>query len=84
MLTTKQIEHAKPKEKLYRLFDSHGLYLEVHPHGGKYWRLKYYYLGKEKRLAIGTYLVKVGTQLVYLAGQCRELPDNRHPSFVAV
>lgn len=38
-----------------RLADSAGLYLEVLPAGGKYWRWKYRYLGREKRLAIGVY-----------------------------
>ena len=35
--------------------DGHGLYLEVMPNGSKYWRLKYRFLGKEKRLALGVY-----------------------------
>jgi integrase len=53
MLTTKQVEYAKPAAKSYRLFDGQGLYLEVAPNGGKYWRLKYQFFGKEKRLALG-------------------------------
>ncbi len=35
------------------------MYLEVHPSGAKYWRLKYRWQGKEKRLALGVY-PKVG------------------------
>ena len=35
--------------------DGAGLYLELTPAGGKYWRLKYRYGGKEKRLAFGVY-----------------------------
>jgi hypothetical protein len=31
------------------------LYLEVSPNGGKWWRLKYRFGGKEKRLALGVY-----------------------------
>ena len=38
-----------------RLADERGLYLELMPNGGKYWRLKYRYAGKEKRLALGVY-----------------------------
>lgn len=38
-----------------RYFDAEGLYLEVLPSGGKYWRLKYRYGGKEKRLGLGVY-----------------------------
>jgi hypothetical protein len=45
-----------PAEKpRLRVTDSGGLYLEVQPTGGKHWRWKYRFLGKEKRLAIGTY-----------------------------
>ena len=36
-------------------FDGGGLYLELTPSGGRYWRLKYRYAGKEKRLAFGVY-----------------------------
>src|SRR4051812_6885058 len=54
-LTTKTIETAKPADKARKLFDGGGLYLEVSPHGGKWWRLKYRHLGKEKRLSLGVY-----------------------------
>jgi integrase len=36
-------------------FDGGGLYLELTPAGGRYWRLKYRHGGKEKRLAFGVY-----------------------------
>lgn len=36
-------------------FDGGGLYLEVTPAGGRYWRLKYRHGGKERRLAFGVY-----------------------------
>ncbi len=49
------LRNAKRAEKPYRLFDGDGLYLEVMPNGGKYWRLKYRYAGKEKRLSFGVY-----------------------------
>jgi len=54
-LTDRECKTVKPKEKTYKLADGGGLYLEVTPKGGKYWRLKYRYLGKEKRLALGVY-----------------------------
>ncbi len=46
---------AKPAAKPYRLFDGAGLYLEVAPSGGKWWRFKYRFAGKEKRLSLGIY-----------------------------
>lgn len=54
-LTVKEIENSKAGTKPQRLFDEKGLYLEVAPSGGKWWRLKYRFDGKEKRLSLGTY-----------------------------
>lgn len=42
-------------EKPYKMSDGGGLYLEVDPAGGKYWRFKYRFAGKEKRLSLGVY-----------------------------
>ena len=54
-LTDTAIKKAKPGEKAVRLFDGGGLYLEVSPGGGKWWRFKYRFAGKEKRLSLGVY-----------------------------
>jgi integrase len=54
-LTDTEIKNAKPSAKPLRLFDGGGLYLEVAPAGGRWWRLKYRHGGKEKRLSLGTY-----------------------------
>jgi integrase len=62
-LTDTAIRNAKPgvtpkgtaTTKPYKLGDSGGLYVEVRPDGGKYWRLKYRIGGKEKRLSLGVY-----------------------------
>ncbi len=54
-LTDAEIRTAKPKEKPYKLFDGGGLYLDVVPSGGKRWRLKYRFRGKEKLLSLGVY-----------------------------
>lgn len=54
-LTDAAIRAAKPRAKPFKLSDSGGLYLEVAPSGGKWWRFKYRLAGKEKRLSLGTY-----------------------------
>ena len=54
-LTVHAIKNAKPSTKTRKLFDGGGLYLEVSPKGRKWWRLKYRFGGKEKRLALGVY-----------------------------
>lgn len=54
-LTDIAIKQAKPTEKTRRMADSQGLYLEIAPSGGKWWRWKYRFGGKEKRLALGVY-----------------------------
>lgn len=55
MLTDTAVRTAKPGKKPVRLFDGGGMYLEISPSGGKWWRLKYRHLGKEKRLSLGVY-----------------------------
>src|SRR5688572_29336061 len=55
MLTDAKIRSATASDKPTRLTDSGGLYLEIAPSGGKWWRFKYRFGGKEKRLSLGTY-----------------------------
>ena len=54
-MTDAEVESLESKEKIYRLTDGAGMYLEIHPNGSKYWRFKYRFAGKEKRFAIGVY-----------------------------
>jgi integrase len=54
-LTDIKVRTAKPKDKPYRLADGNGLHLYLHPNGGKYWRMRYRWAGKEKQLALGVY-----------------------------
>lgn len=54
-LTDTRIKTAKPTEKVYKLYDAEGLYIEVPPSGSKRWRFKYRFDGKEKRISLGTY-----------------------------
>ena len=44
-----------PDKARARFTDAGGLYLEVSPAGSRRWFWKYYYDGKEKRLALGAY-----------------------------
>ncbi|EGZ6657819.1 TPA: tyrosine-type recombinase/integrase [Escherichia coli] len=55
MLTIKQIDAAKAKDKPYRLLDSNGLYLYVPVSGKKVWQFRYKIDGKEKVLTVGKY-----------------------------
>jgi len=65
-LTIEKIENAKPginaqgfptskPYKPYKMGDSKGLFLLVAPAGGKWWRFKYRFGGKENLLSLGTY-----------------------------
>ena len=49
------VRNAKVQDKALKLFDGGGLFLFVSPAGGKLWRLKYRFQGKEKLLALGAY-----------------------------
>lgn len=54
-LTDIQIRSAMPGSRQIKLRDERGLFLFVMPNGGRYWRLRYRYLGREKMLSLGTY-----------------------------
>ena len=54
-LTDVKIRKAKPGPKPYKMSDGGGLFLLVNPRGGKLWRQKYRFLGKEQLLSHGQY-----------------------------
>lgn len=54
-LTTTAIRNAKPTSKPFKMYDEAGLFLQVTPSGGKWWRFKYRFEGKEKLLSFGTF-----------------------------
>ena len=54
-LTNTTIKAARHKEKPYKLYDEKGLYLSIEPTGGRLWRWKYQWDGKEKKLAFGSF-----------------------------
>lgn len=54
-LTDTAIRKAGIKQTAYRLTDGGGLYLQVTPAGGKLWRWKYRFDGREKLMAFGRY-----------------------------
>jgi integrase len=56
-LTNLVASNTKPRSdgKQLKLFDSGGLFLLITPAGGKYWRMKYRWAGKEKLLALGVF-----------------------------
>lgn len=54
-LTDAAIRKAAPGPKPARMYDGRGLYVEISPKGGKWWRMKYRFDGKEKLLSLGTY-----------------------------
>ena len=47
-LTALGIRNAKSKAKQYKLSAGLGLYLIVRPNGGKWWRVRYRFDGKQK------------------------------------
>jgi hypothetical protein len=54
-LSPAQVKNAKPRKTEYKLFDGEGLFLLVTPSGGKLWRMKYRFEGKERLLSLGAY-----------------------------
>jgi hypothetical protein len=54
-LTVDEIERAMPGDKPIRLFDGGGLHMKILPSGGKVWRIKYRFRGRENLLSLGAY-----------------------------
>jgi integrase len=54
-LSDTKIRKIKPTGKPYKVADEKGLHLLVSPSGGKLWRMKYRFDGKEKLLSFGAY-----------------------------
>lgn len=54
-LSDTTIRNAKPSTKQIKLYDERGLFLIVTPVGGKWWRFRFKFDGKEKLLSLGTY-----------------------------
>lgn len=54
-LTDTAVRNAKKREKPYKMGDALGLFLLIQPSGGKLWRFKYRFDGREKKLGLGNY-----------------------------
>lgn len=54
-LSEKAIRAAAARDRMYRLSDGDGLYLQVQPHGPKFWRIRYRFAGQEKMISLGQY-----------------------------
>ncbi|PNU05737.1 integrase [Novosphingobium guangzhouense] len=57
MLSDAKIRGVKPRDKAFKVTDSHRLYLLVTPGGSKLWKWNYAYDGKQKTMAFGSYPV---------------------------
>ncbi|MCX7103257.1 MAG: Arm DNA-binding domain-containing protein [Methylobacter sp.] len=55
MLTDAMINDAEPRDKSYKLADSGGMFILVHPNCSKYWRMDYRFNGKRLTKALGIY-----------------------------
>ena len=55
MLTAAAIQAAQPRSKPYALADGRGLHLLIQPKGGKWWRIRYRFSGKQQMLSLGIY-----------------------------
>jgi hypothetical protein len=54
-LSPTRINNAKAKDKLYKLSDGGGLFVEVSPAGQKTWRYQYRFGGSRRDVKIGRY-----------------------------
>ena len=81
-LTDMEIRAAKPSEKAYRMYDEHGLYLDVRPSGNKIWRFKYRFSGKENTLTLGSYpIISVKDARIKRDEARRMIYEDADPAF---
>lgn len=75
-LIVQTIKNAKPTTKTRKLFDGGGLYLEMSPKGRKWWRFRYRFGGKEKKLSLDVYPDVTLKEARDLRHQARKLLDD--------
>ena len=54
-LTDSMIDGTEPSDRPKRISDGRGMYLEISSAGGRLWRFKFRFAGKEKCMSLGTY-----------------------------
>lgn len=80
-LTDVTIRNAKPKDKPYRIADGEGLSIQINTSGGKLWRYRYRYDGKEQTIGLGKYPVVSLSDARQKALDARALLDEgKNPS----
>ncbi|MEO8748578.1 MAG: integrase arm-type DNA-binding domain-containing protein [Rhodanobacter sp.] len=80
-LTDAELRKTKPQGKPFNLYDSHGLYLTIAPSGGKWWRLKFRFAGRERRMGLGSYPEVTLAEARERTSNARaHLRDSRDPS----
>jgi hypothetical protein len=72
-LTDSKIRNAEPRDKQYKMYDSLGLFMIIAPAGGKWWRIKYRFDGKDKTLSLGTYPKVLLSEARVLRNDIREM-----------
>ena len=82
LLTDAQCKKASSQGcKIRKLSDGGGLYLWVLEDGSKYWRLRYWLVGKEKSLSLGVYpFVTLKEARAKRDDHRKQLEDNLDPS----
>lgn len=83
MLNDAKLRHAKPRDKAYKLTDSHSLYLLVKQNGGRLWRWNYVYGDKQKTMSFGAYPMVSLVQARAKRDEARAiLDDGKDPAVV--
>jgi len=79
-LTHLQCLNAQPQSKPYKLFDEHGLFLQISPTGSKHWRYRYSFYGSQKSLTLGSFpAVSIAQAREALSNIKKQLKQNIDP-----
>ncbi|AXF86687.1 Prophage integrase IntA [Ephemeroptericola cinctiostellae] len=81
MLTDRELKGLKPDQKQYKKYDSDGLLMIVTPAGGKLWRYRYKFGGKDLMMALGKYPAVSLLDARRLRDDCaRLLSEGKNPA----
>ena len=83
MLSAAKLRNLKPRDKVYRVADSDGLYIEVRPNGGMFWRFRYRWQGRASMISLGRYPAVSLAQARQMRDRARaEMAEGRNPALI--
>lgn len=75
-LTDIKLKSLKPRDRIYKVSDGEGLFIQVSPKGTKSWRIAYRFDGKQKTMSLGTYPETTLREAREIVGKTKDLLEQ--------